>query len=294
MTSSVVMLLFMVTAMQAQEVKTDSIGDNPQNHNEQMDSLKALAGELAQIKSRLNDIEQEQHYEKIWKRKKYWKLGFGNPSIERADGEAMSWETDFAVSLQRGKTVYVHSKPLWGMVKVGIDYGFVDIGYAKLKLKSVELPKNTTSTFGTSVGSNPYGGFDDIISETPGESATFLPEVGLGMHKIDYRLHIGPSISVNPWNHLIVAAYFHVMPTASCIIENDAFSSGFGCALSAGISASYKAISVGVEGVWSTIKYTQSSFDEEDYEDNNDLTLFDTKKFKLKQSGSRFYIALRF
>lgn len=294
MTISVVMSFLMATAVQAQEIKTDSIGDNLSNHNEQMDSLKVLAGELAQIKSRLDGIEQERHDEKIWKRKKYWKLGLANTSIERVEGEAMSWDTDFAVFLQRGKTVYFHSKPLWGMVKVGLDYGFVDIGYAKLKLKSVELDKNTTSTFGTSVGANSYGGFDDIISDAPGEPATFLPEVGLGMHKIDYRLHIGPSVSVNPWNHLIVAAYFHVMPTASGIIENDAFSSGFGCALSAGVSVSYNAISVGVEGVWSTIKYTQASFDEEDYEDNNDLTLFDTKKFKLKQNGSRFYIALRF
>ena len=56
------------------------------------------------------------------------------------------------------------------------------------------------------------------------------------MHKIDYALHVGPSISVNPWNKLIATAYFHVMPTASSIIQNDNFSYGFGCMMAAGVS----------------------------------------------------------
>ena len=118
------------------------------------------------------------------------------------------------------------------------------------------------------------------------------------MHKFEYGLHVGPSISVNPWKGLIVAAYFHALPTASGILENDSFSYGFGCALSAGASVSYKAISVGVEGVWSSIKYKQASFeDDEDDESSSgegSADLFGTKDFRLKQKGPRFYIALRF
>lgn len=57
---------------------------------------------------------------------------------------------------------------------------------------------------------------------------------------------------------------------------------------------SYKGLSVGVEGLWSKIKYKQVSFDdEEDMEDDN-VSMFDTEKFKLKESTTRFYIALRF
>ena len=297
-TTSVALSLLMFTAVQAQEIKTDSIGGSPQNRNEQTDSLKVLTNELAQIKSRLDNAEKEQHYEKVWKRRKYWKFGFSNPNIERTDGEAMTWKTEFALSLQRGKTAYFHSKPLWGMVKFGLDYGFMDLGYAKLKLKTVESTENTPSIQGTHPGSNPNGGFDDIISDDPSGSIISMMGVDLGMHKIDYSLHVGPSISVNPWDHLIVAAYFHVMPTASGILENDKFSYGFGCAMSAGVSVSYKAISVGAEGIWSTIKYKQASFDEEEDEEDgdneNDVNLFNTKDFKLKQSGPRFYIALRF
>lgn len=290
-TTSVALSLLMFTAVQAQEIKTDSIGGSPQKRNEQTDSLKVLTSELAQIKSKLDNVEKELHYEKVWKRKKYWKLGFSNPSIERTDGNAMTWKTEFAFSFQRGKTLYFHSKPLWGVVKLGLDYGFLELGYAKLKLKTAESTGNIPST----PGSNPNDGFDDIISDDPSGSIISALGVDLGMHKIDYSLHVGPSISVNPWNHLIVAAYFHVKPTASFILENDTFSYGFGCATSAGVSVSYKAISVGVEGIWNTIKYKQASFDDEEDDDGkDDGNLFNTKDFKLKQNGPRFYIALRF
>ena len=116
------------------------------------------------------------------------------------------------------------------------------------------------------------------------------------MHKFDYSVHVGPSVSINPWKHLIVAAYFHAMPTASGILEDETFSYGFSCAMSAGLSVSYKLISFGVEGLWSTTKYKQASFDEEDEEDDyeGDFNLFTTKDFKLKQKGPRFYIAFRF
>lgn len=79
------------------------------------------------------------------------------------------------------------------------------------------------------------------------------------------------------------------------IVENDKFSYGFGCAMSAGVSVSYKLISVGVEGLWSTIKYKQPSFDEDDDDGSEENGgIFNTKDFKLKQKGPRFYIALRF
>lgn len=267
----------------------------------QRDSL-SLSDELAQLKSRLDQAEQEKHFEQVWKRKKYWKFGFGNPSIERTDGEAMNWKTQFAFSVQRGKTIYFHSKPLWGMVRFGLDYGFLGMSYAKLELKTPAISEVNPSAPELPSGPSSDGGFDDIVSDDPSGSIVSLLGVDLGMHKIDYSMHVGPSVSVNPWKHLIIAAYFHARPTASGIVENDTFSYGFGCAFSAGVSVSYKALSLGVEGVWSTIKYTQSSFDDEEENDyvssidnaDDSSSLFSTEKFKLKQKGPRFYVAIRF
>lgn len=297
-TTSVALSFLMLSAAQAQEIKTDSIDGDIRNRSERSDSLQILSNELKQLKSQLDAGERERKIETVWKRKKYWKLGFGIPNIERTDGEAMTWKTEFAVSLQRGKTAYFHSKPLWGMVRFGIDYGFMDLSYAKLKLKTAEMAKASLSTPTASPGSNLNDGFDEIVSDDPSGSLLSLAGVDLGMHKFEYSMHVGPSVSVNPWKHLIVAAYFHVMPTASGILENDTFSYGFGCAMSAGVSVSYKAISVGVEGVWSTIKYKQASFEDdegdESQSDEGSTNLFGTKDFKLRQKGPCFYIALRF
>lgn len=102
-TTSVTLLLLMFSTVQAQENKTDSIGGNTESQNEQADSLQILSGELAQIKSQLNSKEKEQQYEKIWKRRKYWKFGLTAPRIERTDGEPMTWKTDFSAFIQSGK-----------------------------------------------------------------------------------------------------------------------------------------------------------------------------------------------
>lgn len=286
------MLLLMSASVSAQELKTDSVSESTNTRNVMADSLQTLANELAQLKSNVNKLQNDAQLEKVWKRKKYWKLGYTSPTIERTDGEAMEWKTDYAISLQKGKTAYLHSRPLWGMVKFGIDYGYMDLSYAKLKLKSIGGANSSKSAGTRSTGSE---GFDDIVSEDPSGSITDMLGIDLGMHKFEYGWHVGPSVSVNPWDHLIIAAYFHAMPTFSGILENDEFSYGFGCATSAGISVAYKSIAIGVEGLWSKIKYKQTSFDDEDDSNSNDGTgLFNTKNFKLKQKGPRFYISIKF
>lgn len=286
------MLLLMSASVSAQELKTDSVSESTNTRNVMADSLQTLANEIAQLKSNVNKLQNDAQLEKVWKRKKYWKLGYTSPTIERTDGEAMEWKTDYAISLQKGKTAYLHSRPLWGMVKFGIDYGYMDLSYAKLKLKSIGGANSSKSAGTRSTGSE---GFDDIVSEDPSGSITDMLGIDLGMHKFEYGWHVGPSVSVNPWDHLIIAAYFHAMPTFSGILENDEFSYGFGCATSAGISVAYKSIAIGVEGLWSKIKYKQTSFDDEDDSDSNDGTgLFNTKNFKLKQKGPRFYISIKF
>lgn len=259
------------------------------------DTLQTLSDELSQIKLQLQEEQKKKEIDQIWKRRKYWKIGFDNSSFNRTDGEPMTWKTDYAFFLQNGRTVYFHSKPVGGRVKFGLDYGFMNMGYAKLKLKSIDVASESPSESGSGSVNNPNG-FDEIVSDDPSSSFLSLMGIDLGMQKIDYSIHLGPSVNVNPWKHLIVSAYFHVMPTASGILENESFSYGFSCGMSAGLSVSYKLISFGVEGLWSTTKYKQASFDEEDEEDDyeGEFNLFNTKNFKLKQKGPRFYIAFRF
>ena len=275
----------------------DPIATVATDQNTTVEPADTLREKLAQMESRMASMEQEQEMQKTWKRRKYWKIGITSPNLERTDGEEMKWKTKGSFFIQKGRTSYLHSKPIAGMIKFGIDYGFLDVTYSKLELKEV--------SYSNEGGTRASDGFDDIVSGDPDGDIGIseLTGIDLGMHKIDYALHVGPSISVNPWNKLIATAYFHVMPTASSIIQNDNFSYGFGCMMAAGVSVAYKAISLGVEGVWGKVKYTQTDFsgdedEDEDYgydssdeEDNG--SLFNTEKFTLKQSGIRAYIAFR-
>ena len=249
------------------------------------------------MENRVNTLEKEQNYTKVWKRKKYWKFGITQPNLERTDGEAMTWKTNGSFFVQQGRTAYLHAKPIAGLIKIGIDYGFFDFTYTKLKLNNVGASDQT--------GTRASDGFDDIVSGKPDGNPSVLPgNINLGMHKFDYSVHVGPSVSVNPWNKLIAAAYFHVMPTATGVLQNDTFAYGFGCMMAAGVSVAYKCISLGVEGLWGKVKYKQASFDggddEGDYDSGSDYdegdseSYFSTEKFTLKQSGIRAYVAIRF
>lgn len=266
-------------------------------------AIDSMSQRLSEIESHIAQKDKEDYQNEVWSKKKYWKIGMASPKLKRTDGEEMDWKTDYSVFLQRGKTSYLHKKPIAGMIKIGIDWGYLDINYSKLKLKSVKLEADDDNTRASMARANTSEGFDDIVSGDPNGNPLSAMGVNLGMHKIDNSLHVGPSISINPWKKLIATAYFHVRPTFSGIIQNDSFAYGFGCATAAGVSVAYNSLSLGIEGVWSTIKYTQSSFDGDDdeddysssYDDSDDdnKSIFDTEKFKLKQSGIRFYLAFR-
>ena len=306
-TALMAVVLLTSSAVSAQETGTDSATGNEEVRSETGNSPQSLTDDFEQTETIVAEKGRKWTFtplEGVWDRKKYWKLAFNLPRTERTDGVDMTWKTAFSISLQQGRNLYFHSKPLWGMVKFGLDYGFMDLSYSKLKLKDIEAFPSE----GTAAGSNPDG-FDDIVSPEPDRPgiSSIMEEMGinLGMHKIDYSLHVGPTINVNPWKHLIVSLYFHAKPTATGIIENENFSYGFGVAFAAGFSASYKALTIGVEGQWSKIKYKQMSFNEDydedlsydedlGYEDFSMSNIFNTETFKLRQRGPRLYVAIRF
>ena len=231
--------------------------------------------------------------EKRWKRRKFWNFGYSVPTLERTDGTFMDWEPDFAVSVQNGRTAFFHKKPLGGMVKIGLDYSFLDITYSKLNLKHIESAEVGDNT---SIPSDPSvsDGFDEIVSDDP--SGSILSAVGfnIGMHKIDETLSVGPRIAINPVDHLMIGAYFHGGFTMSGIYENENFSYGFGYTLSTGLCVSYKVIGFGFEYLCGKVKYKQINFDEMDVDELSFSEMFSSESFRLKHSGPRFYVSFRF
>ena len=233
--------------------------------------------------------------EKRWNRKKCWNIGYSVPTLERRDGTFMDWEADYAVSVKNVRSLYFHKKPLGGMVKIGLDYSLLDITYSKLQLKHIE---GVAAGEDTSLPSDPSvsDGFDEIVSEDPSGSILDLLGFNLGMHKLDQTFSVGPRITVNPIDHLMVGVYFHGGFTASGILENDNFSYGFGHTLASGLCVSYKVIGVGFEYLWGKVKYNQIDFEEMEIDGNNFSysEMFSSESFSLKHKGPRFYVSFRF
>ena len=233
--------------------------------------------------------------QKRWNRKKCWNIGYSVPTLERRDGTFMDWEADYAVSVKNVRSLYFHKKPLGGMVKIGLDYSLLDITYSKLQLKHIE---GVAAGEDTSFPSDPSvsDGFDEIVSEDPSGSILDLLGFNLGMHKLDQTFSVGPRITVNPIDHLMVGVYFHGGFTASGILENDNFSYGFGHTLASGLCVSYKVIGVGFEYLWGKVKYNQIDFEEMEIDGNNFSysEMFSSESFSLKHKGPRFYVSFRF
>ena len=234
--------------------------------------------------------------EKRWKRRKCWNIGYSVPTLERRDGTFMDWEADYAVSVKNVRSLYFHKKPLGGMVKIGLDYSLLDFTYSKLQLKHIE---GVAAGEDTSLPSDPSApsvsdGFDEIVSEDPSGSILDLLGFNLGMHKLDQTFSVGPRITVNPIDHLMVGVYFHGGFTASGILENDNFSYGFGHTLASGLCVSYKVIGVGFEYLWGKVKYNQIDFEEIDGDNLSFSEMFSSESFSLKHKGPRFYVSFRF
>ena len=234
--------------------------------------------------------------EKRWKRRKFWNIGYSVPTLERRDGTFMDWEADYAVSVKNGRSLYFHKKPLGGMVKIGLDYSLLDITYSKLQLKHIE---GVAAGEDTSLPSDPSApsvsdGFDEIVSEDPSGSVLDLLGFNLGMHKLDQTFSVGPRITVNPIDHLMVGVYFHGGFTLSGIFENDNFSYGFGHTLASGLCVSYKVIGVGFEYLWGKVKYNQIDFEEIDGDNLSFSEMFSSESFSLKHKGPKFYVSFRF
>ena len=234
--------------------------------------------------------------EKRWNRRKCWNIGYSVPTLERRDGTFMDWEADYAVSVKNGRSLYFHKKPLGGMVKIGLDYSLLDITYSKLQLKHIE---GVAAGEDTSFPSDPSApsvsdGFDEIVSEDPSGSVLDLLGFNLGMHKLDQTFSVGPRITVNPIDHLMVGVYFHGGFTASGILENDNFSYGFGHTLASGLCVSYKVIGVGFEYLWGKVKYNQIDFEEIDGDNLSFSEMFSSESFSLKHKGPKFYVSFRF
>ena len=184
----------------------------------QVDSLNtSLANLTEEMNAKLDYLAKQ---EKIWSRKKYFNIGYGMLSLDRGIGYE-TLESNFAVSIARGNTYYLHKQPILGMIKFGLDWTFFDIAVAQYEEDSWET-------------------FDDI-----------------NIYKGEIAMQFGPSITVNPVDFLKVNLYFRYDPTYSMMFNTDGneFKGNYGSYFNTGLAASYKVISLGFEYRWGSTSY---------------------------------------
>lgn len=238
--------------------------------NDSTDKVDSLTQVVNVLSSKVQKVEDDARNEAIWnKRKKYFQIGYINQTLTHQDSPGLEWKSDFGVSLAMGKTFYLHKKPLFNMLKFGLDATWFDVSYAKYSQSKGREDSSDQSEF------------------EEGEE-----DFDLGAHQAEFGLGIGPSITVNPIDHLKVSGFFHFIPSGSIWVLNDVVNVSYVSNFAFGGAVSYKAISLGVESRWGKAKYNSFSVDE-DAIDNLDDVLSKGKN-RMKTKSVRFYLTFRF
>lgn len=196
-----------------------------------------------------------------WDRKKYFNINLvTSETLADKDNKDAKSEKDFGIGITLGRTFYVLKKPIVNMIQVGIDWTYIDLTYTKYKKVHIE---------------DIEGG--DHFSLTP----------WFGDQHAQYSMAVGPSITVNPINHLVVNAYLRYMPTCSAIFNDKKVNFAYASGCQFGMTAGWKAFQLGFETRSSSVKHKMI--------DNKDYVGMDKdKKYKLKNKSFRFFIGFRF
>lgn len=235
--------------------------------------LDSLQRAVEVLSSRVEDTERTELNRAVWKdRAKYFNLGYVRQKLaDKTYGGEL--ESDFGASLSWGKTYYLHRKPLFGMLKFGLDWSWMDINYAK---SAIEM-------------------FDESSDE----------DFSSDVHQAEIGMQFGPSVTVNPVHHLKIGGYFRVMPSYSLLYMDETVHHHYVTFCNAGCTLAWKVVSLGVEWRWGTAKYDglkfdESAFDEDDLTDGDSPSMGDVMDQmkvpdrKFRTSSVRFYFGFRF
>lgn len=245
---------------------------------EQIEVKDSLQESSNAVVEEQNDPEAEALDKKIWKdRAKYFNISYVKQSLSMQDANC-TWNNSIGVALTRGRTYYLHKKPILGMIKFGIDWSFFDVNFSLYEDKFGFLSGENGNAYGNyynpSEEYNIQEGYDDYDDEGLGSAEK--------MYQAEIGMQIGPSVTINPIDHLKVNGYFRVTPSYSMLYCGDEFNGSYGTFFSAGGAVSYKVISLGIEGRWGNTKYASLMGDE------------DGESLKCKTGSTRFYISFRF
>lgn len=271
---------FMNLSAQVLTDSTTQTTEQIQHIQQRNDSLEKA---IQKLEERMNDTDKGKQLNKIWGRTKYRNIAFVKQSLQEQGETGEKWNSDYAFAMSMGRTYYLHRKPILNMIKFGIDWTYLDINYANYgKINNNDLGDYENPSY----PDYPYYPDEEEV------------DVNIGRHQFEYAMQVGPSITVNPIDHLKVNAYFRYAPTFSGIMIDDEFSCNYASFFVTGAAISYKVISLGIESRWGKAKYNNFSMDDFS-EDDMDVEnpewddMISKSKRKFKTNSVRFYISFR-
>lgn len=270
--------IFMMMALLGMISSSAMAQTNETTEVEQIEVKDSLQESSNAVVEEQNAPEAEALDKKIWKdRAKYFNISYVKQSLSMQDANC-TWNNSIGVALTRGRTYYLHKKPILGMIKFGIDWSFFDVNFSLYEDKFGFLSGENGNAYGNyynpSEEYNIQEGYDDYDDEGAGSAEK--------MYQAEIGMQIGPSVTINPIDHLKINGYFRVTPSYSMLYCGDEFNGSYGTFFSAGGAVSYKVISLGIEGRWGNTKYASLMGDE------------DGESLKCKTGSTRFYISFRF
>lgn len=260
-------LFFIANSLMA----SNSYAQNEVNDSIQQQRIDSLENAVKILSADIQESKDNERLKSIWGRKKFLNIGYVKQSLTPQYGN--EFNSEFGASISSGRTIFLHKKPLFGVLKFGLDLGF-DITYAKYKDYETDNGVTDDSQNNHSDYSDIYDDYSDILDD-------YSDLMNLGMHQADLGLLIGPSITINPVGHLMITGYFRFVPSYSMLILDEDFSGSYSSFFTYGGEISWKAIGVGIEGKHGSAKYRSFISD-------------DDEKVKYTTNSLRAYICFRF
>lgn len=273
----VVLSLFTAFCVSTAMAQTDSASIALQNE------LDSLQNTVATLQQKEDDRSKNEYNDAVWKRNKYFGIGFSTQKMTDAeDVDNMEHKSEVGFALDWGKTFYLHKKPIANLMKVGIDWSFINLSFAKYK--------SGTGSNGSSISD------DDDDYDTDDD---------LGVYSLAAGMSVGPSVTFAPFyntgkglQHILAQTYFHVTPSYTGIILSEKgkteIKSGYTTYFNWGLNVSYKMISVGYEYRWGKSKINDFTLYMDEDNGSESLVQNNDDKHKIKFGTSSFYIRLRF
>lgn len=182
---------------------------------------------------------------------KEWREKFINLSFTKAtlsQDNVRNLKSNYGAGFSVGRTYFLH-KPICNMLRFGIDTTWLDINYTNYNIKHI----------------------------------TFWETNTYHHHQGEISMHIGPSITLEPFKGFTLHGYFHYAPTFAAIYtgNNNAFYGNYASIWTTGSNVSYGVIGFGIEGRFGNLIYRP-------------FKSADSDSFRARLSGLRAYLTFKF